>query len=395
MNRRVWALALTAFVLAGAGIAIGTARADAPPLKIGFITSYSGSTAAASRVADAAIRAFIAQHGDTVAGRKVEVIRRDDTGPQPEVARRQAQELVVGDKVDFLAGIIYSPNAVAVGQVSAQSKTPFLVMNATQSRITHGDPYMARFSLTLSQLAAPIAKWALQNGLKRTYVIYLDYAPGIDAGSGFMQEYTAGGGTIAGEVKVPLTNPDFSAYVQRIKDAKPQAVFAFVNAAGGGGPFLKAFYDAGLAKAGVKILATPDLVLESFLPTYGDMADGIISTGNYSANHQSKLNDAFVKAVLTEDKGEAPPDYNSVAIYDIMHAIYNVTEAQNGNLDPDRTMQLLRGMNFESPRGPLEIGKDSRDIVQTVYIRRTEKRNGQYVNVEIASYPRSVDPLDK
>ena len=395
MNRRVWALALTAFVLAGAGIAIGTARADAPPLKIGFITSYSGSTAAASRVADAAIRAFIAQHGDTVAGRKVEVIRRDDTGPQPEVARRQAQELVVGDKVDFLAGIIYSPNAVAVGQVSAQSKTPFLVMNATQSRITHGDPYMARFSLTLSQLAGPIAKWALQNGLKRTYVIYLDYAPGIDAGSGFMQEYTAGGGTIAGEVKVPLTNPDFSAYVQRIKDAKPQAVFAFVNANGGGGPFLKAFYDAGLAKAGVKILATPDLVLESFLPTYGDMADGIISTGNYSANHQSKLNDAFVKAVLTEDKGEAPPDYNSVAIYDIMHAIYNVTEAQNGNLDPDRTMQLLRGMNFESPRGPLEIGKDSRDIVQTVYIRRTEKRNGQYVNVEIASYPRSVDPLDK
>ncbi len=145
----------------------------------------------------------------------------------------------------------------------------------------------------------------------------------------------------------------------------------------------------------MKILATPDLVLESFLPTYGDMADGIISTGNYSANHQSKLNDAFVSAVLKEDKGEAPPDYNSVAIYDIMHAIYNVTEAQKGNLDPDRTMQLLRGMSFESPRGPLEIGKESRDIVQTVYIRRTEKRNGQYVNVEIASYPRSVDPLDK
>jgi branched-chain amino acid transport system substrate-binding protein len=145
----------------------------------------------------------------------------------------------------------------------------------------------------------------------------------------------------------------------------------------------------------VKILATPNLVLESFLPTYGDMADGIISTGNYSANHPSKLNDAFVKAVLKEDKGEAPPNYNSVAIYDIMHAICNVVDAQKGSLDPDRTMQLLRGMSFESPRGPIEIGKDSRDIVQTVYIRRTERRNGKFANVEIASFPRSVDPLDK
>jgi branched-chain amino acid transport system substrate-binding protein len=218
MTRSHGALALTALAFVCAGVAVGTARADQAPIKIGFITSYSGSTAAASRVADAAIAAWFAQHGDTVAGRKVVVIRRDDTGPQPEVAKRQAQELVVGDKVDFLAGIIYSPNAVAVGQVSAQSKTPFLVMNATQSKITHADPYMARFSLTLPQLAGPMAKWALQNGLK-----------------------TAGGGTIAGEVKVPLQNPDFSAYVQRIKGAKPQAVFAFVNATAAEGRSSKPF----------------------------------------------------------------------------------------------------------------------------------------------------------
>jgi branched-chain amino acid transport system substrate-binding protein len=394
MNRRLGTLALAAFAVAGIGLAAGIARADQPPLKIGFITSYSGSTAAASRVADAAINTWIAQHGDTVAGRKVVVIRRDDTGAAPETARRLAQELVIGDKVDFLAGIIYSPNAVAVGQVSAQSKTPFLVMNATQSKLTYGDPYMARFSLTLPQLSAPLAKWALQNGIKSVFAIYLDYAPGLDAAAGFSQAFTAGGGTLVGDLKVPLQNPDFSGYVQRIKDAKPQAVFAFVNANGGGQPFLKAFYDAGLAQAGVKILATPDLVLEAFLPTYGDMADGIISTGNYSANHDSKLNAAFVSAVLKADNGESPPDYNSVAIYDIMHAIYTVTEAQKGTLDPDRTMQLLRGMAFESPRGPLEIGRDSRDIVQTVYIRRTQRRNGKFVNVEIASYPRSTDPLD-
>jgi branched-chain amino acid transport system substrate-binding protein len=391
---RLLALAVAAAVAGTASIAAVRA-ADAPPIKIGFITSYSGSTAAASRVADAAIAAFFAAHGATAGGRKVEVIRRDDTGPQPEVARRQAQELVVGDKVDFLAGIIYSPNAVAVGSVSAQSKTPFLVMNATQSKLTHGDPYMARFSLTLPQLSSPLAKWALQNNIKSVFSIYLDYAPGIDAAQGFQQAFTAGGGTMAGEVKVPLVNPDFSGYVQRIKDAKPQAVFAFVNANGGGLPFLKAFHDAGLAQAGVKILATPDLVLESFLPAYGDMADGIISTGNYSANHDSKLNRDFVKAVLKADNNESPPDYNSVAIYDIMHAIYNVANAQKGNLDPEKTMQLLRGMHFESPRGPLEIGAESRDIVQTVYIRKTLKRDGKYVNVETASYPRSTDPLDR
>jgi branched-chain amino acid transport system substrate-binding protein len=388
-------IAITAALALVGAASVAAVRADDPaPIKIGFITSYSGSTAAASRVADAAIAAFFASHGTTIAGRKVEVIRRDDTGPQPEVARRQAQELVVGDKVDFLAGIIYSPNAVAVGTVSAQSKTPFLVMNATQSKLTHGDPYMARFSLTLPQLSAPLAKWALQNNIKSVFAIYLDYAPGIDAASGFAQAFTAGGGTMAGEVKVPLVNPDFSGYIQRIKDAKPQAVFAFVNANGGGLPFLKAFHDAGLAQAGVKILATPDLVLESFLPSYGDMADGLISTGNYSANHDSKLNRDFVRAVLKADNNESPPDYNSVAIYDIMHAIYNVAGAQKGVLDPDKTMQLLRGMAFESPRGPIEIGADSRDIIQTVYIRRTEKRDGKYVNVEVASYPRSLDPLD-
>jgi branched-chain amino acid transport system substrate-binding protein len=394
MLSRFRLLASIAAIIAQGSLCAADA-ADVPPIKIGFITSYSGATAAASRVADAAVAAFFAAHGDTVAGRKVVVIRRDDTGPQPEVARRQAQELVVDDKVDFLAGIIFSPNAVAVGQVSAQSKTPFLVMNATQSKLTHGDPYMARFSLTLPQLSAPLAKWALQNNIKSVFAVYLDYAPGIDAAAAFGQAFTAGGGTMLGEVKVPLQSPDFSAYVQRIKDAKPQAVFAFVNANGGGLPFLKAFHDAGLAQAGVKLLATPDLVLESYLPSYGDMADGIISTGNYSAYHPSALNRDFVKAVLKADNNEAPPDYNSVAVYDIMHAIYNVVAAQKGTLDPDKTMQLLRGMAFESPRGPIEIGADSRDIVQTVYIRRTEKRDGKFVNVEIAAYPRSTDPLDR
>jgi branched-chain amino acid transport system substrate-binding protein len=372
---------------------VAVAHADQPPIKVGFITSYSGSTAAASHVADAAIAAFMAQHGDTVAGRKVIVIKRDDTGPHPEVAKRLAQELVVQDKVDFLAGIIYSPNAVAVGDISAQSKTPFLVMNATQSKLTHADPYMARFSLTLPQLSAPLAKWALQNHITSAYSVVLDYAPGIDAATAFARAFTAGGGKMVGDVRVPLTNPDFSGYIQRVKDAKPQAVFAFVNAAGGGGAFLKAFADAGLAQAGVKILATPDLVLESFLPTYGDLVDGVISAGNYSADHDSALNRAFVRAIATAD-ADASPDYNSVATYDIFTAIYKVADEQKGALDPDKTMALLRGMSFESPRGPIEIDPVNRDIVQTVYIRRTEKRAGKYVNVEIAAFPRSTDPLD-
>jgi branched-chain amino acid transport system substrate-binding protein len=268
-------------------------------------------------------------------------------------------------------------------------------MNATQSNLTLGDPYMARFSLTLPQLSAPLAKWALTNGIKTAYAIFLDYAPGIDAGAAFEQTFTAGGGKIVGEVKVPLTNAEFSAYIQRAKDANPQAIFAFVNANGGGQAFLKSFHESGLAQAGVKILATPDLVLESFLPAYGDFADAIISSGNYSANHDSRLNRTFVAAVEAADNNEAPPDYNSVATYDIMNAIYRVVNAQKGVLDPDRTMALLRGMKFESPRGPLEIDARNRDIVQTVYIRRTQKRDGKFVNVEIASYPRSTDPLAK
>jgi branched-chain amino acid transport system substrate-binding protein len=383
-----------AFALLACSLApLAVAHADQAPIKVGFITSYSGSTAAASHVADAAIAAFMAQHGDTAGGRKVEVIKRDDTGPHPEVAKRLAQELVVQDKVDFLAGIIYSPNAVAVGEISAQSKTPFFVMNATQSKLTHADPYMARFSLTLPQLSAPLAKWALQNHITSVYSVVLDYAPGIDAETAFAHAFTAGGGKMAGSVHVPLTNPDFSGYIQRVKDAKPQAVFAFVNAAGGGGAFLKAFADAGLAKAGVKVLATPDLVLESFLPTYGDLANGVISTGNYSANHDSALNHAFVRAVAAAD-ADASPDYNSVATYDIFNAIYKIADAEKGQLDPDKTMALVRGMSFESPRGPIEIDPNNRDIVQTVYIRRTEKRDGRYINVEIAAFPKSTDPLD-
>jgi len=395
MHPGIRTIALAGAAVLAALFPASGAFGDQPPIKIGFITSYSGSTALAARVADATIAAFLKQRGDVVAGRKIEIIKRDDTGPAPEVARRLAQELVVGEHVDFLAGIIYSPNAVAVGQISAQSKTPFLVMNATQSNLTLGDPYMARFSLTLPQLSGPLARWALKNGIKTAYAIFLDYAPGLDAGAGFEAVFTAGGGKILGEVRVPLTNADFTAYTQRAKDTNPQAVFAFVNANGGGQAFLKSFYETGLAQAGVKILATPDLVLESFLPAYGDFANGIISAGNYSANHDSRINRAFVAAVLAADNNEAPPDYNSVATYDIMNAIYRVIEAQKGNLDPDRTMGLLRGMTFESPRGPLEIDARNRDIVQTVYIRRTEKRDGKYVNVEIASYPRATDPLAK
>ncbi len=273
MHLETRTLLLTAAIGAAALLPAAGARADLPPIKIGFITSYSGSTASAARISDATLAAFLKERGDVAGGRKIEIIKRDDTGPAPEVARRLAQELVVQDHVDFLAGIIYSPNAVAVGQISAQSKTPFLVMNATQSNLTLADPYMARFSLTLPQLSAPLAKWALTNGIKTAYAIFLDYAPGLDAGAAFEQVFTAGGGKIVGEVKVPLTNAEFSAYIQRAKDANPQAIFAFVNANGGGQAFLKSFHESGLAQSGVKVLATPDLVLESFLPAYGDFAE--------------------------------------------------------------------------------------------------------------------------
>lgn len=383
-------------ILAAAAVAFvvtNAAGADAPPLRIGWLGTFSGPFTASGKTSAAAIAAFIKEHGDTVAGRKVEIVKRDDGGNAPDTAKRLAQELIISDHVDFLMGLVFSPNALSVGDVSTNAKMPTFITNAAAYGILEPHPYMARFSYTEGQLTSPLAQWALKNNLKTAYSIVLDYGPGIDALTGFQNAFTAGGGKMLGEARVPLTAQDYSAYVQRIKDAHPQIVFAFLTVSGE--PFLKAWYAAGGPATGAKILATVDLTNESTLPGMGDEAIGVITAGNYAATHNSALNKQLTRDMLAADPSIGGPEFAGVATYDALHAIYNAVEAQKGNLDPDKTMQLIRGMKLESPRGPIEIDPQTREIIQNIYIRRVDKVNGKLQNTEIATFPMVRDPVEK
>jgi branched-chain amino acid transport system substrate-binding protein len=376
------ALAATfAFTAGGAG-------ADAPPVTIGIVYSYTGSSATAGPVLDAAVGAWLAQHNGMMSGRKVTIIKRDDTGVAPDVAKRLSQELIVQDKVDFLMGATYTPNAIAMSQVSAQAKVPYCMVNAAGSGILAKAPYSTRLGVTMPQIAVPLAKWAAKNGIKSVYSVLADYGPGIDAGKAFSEAFTAAGGTMAGEVRVPVNNQEFTAYIQRVKDAKPDAVFVFVGAGPPAVAFFKGFHQAGLDKAGIKILASGDALEEDALPQMGDEPAGVVSTLNYSIAHDSAVNRAFVKAFKATDSGKGvEPDFFGVAAYDCMAAIDKAVSAQKGALDPDKTMAIWAGLKLDSPRGPIELDPTTRDITQNMYTRRVEKQASGYVNVEFSTTP--------
>jgi branched-chain amino acid transport system substrate-binding protein len=382
-----------AFVTATAAAVLGpsAARAQQGPLKIGVVFSYSGS-GPTGLTFDPGINLWISQHGDRVGGRKVELIRRDDTGIAPDTARRLAQELIVENNVDAIAGIAFTPNAIAVAQVSAQAKKPFFLVNAATSNIMERSPYMSRWSFTTAQLVTPLAKWAYQNKIASAYSIVQDYGPGIDAGNAFVKAYGDAGGKIVGATRFPVTTEDFTPFLQRARDTKPEAVFVFVNASTGGASFLKAFRDVGLARDGVKLIGTGDLVSENNLPADGDLALGTITAFHYSGTHNSALNRQMIAAVERLTHHTLTADFTTVQVYDVMHAIYNCIDAQHGQLDPDKTIALVKGMKFESARGPIQIDPQTRDIVENVYIRRTEKRNGKLVNVEFDTIPMQKDP---
>jgi branched-chain amino acid transport system substrate-binding protein len=396
MNRRTTFLRGAAAIVAGAPLALvrpSRAVAQSTPIRIGFVSTLSGAFTDAGKLQQTTVAAFQKLHGDTVAGRKVEIIWRDDGGLAPDTARRLAQELVVGQKVDFLIGLVFSPNAVAVGDVSTQAKVPTFITNASTSNLMAKFPYMARFSYSQGQLTSTIARYALKQKLASIFLVYLDYSTGVDAKTLFSNVYTAGGGSVAGETSFPISTGDFSTYVQKVKDAKPQAIFAFLSVAGRG--FLKAFKDAGLDKAGVKVLATGDLVAEESLRGIGEFADGAITVMNYSHTHDSKLNRQVIAAVQAQDPSAPPFDFGACATWDAMTAAYRAIEAQKGQLDPDKTMAVVRGLAFESPRGPIVIDAQTRDIVQNMYIRRTQLRDGQWANVEIDTFAFVKDPVEK
>jgi branched-chain amino acid transport system substrate-binding protein len=369
------------------------AVADQPPIKIGVVLSYSGGdNVILGKMADAGFAAYMKEHGDTIAGRKVVLIKRDDTGIAPETAKRLAQELIVQEHVDVLIGATYTPNAIAMGAVSTQAKVPYFIVNAATAGIMTKNPYTSRWGFTTGQIAQPFAKWAFATGSRTAYVVFQDYGPGIDAGTTFEKNFTASGGKVLGESRIPVGSQDFTAYIQKVKDAKPDVMFLFINASGGGISFIKAMRTAGLGST--KFLATGDLVDEALLPTEGDSALGITTTYVYSAMHKSALNRQFTKDFQAAFGSDQLPDFIAVQAYDALHAAYLTIEAQKGQVDPDKTMAIVKTLKFESPRGPVQIDPNTRDLVQTVYFRHVDRKNGVLGNYEFTQYQMASDPIE-
>jgi branched-chain amino acid transport system substrate-binding protein len=381
-------------ILLGALVALlaaGGARA-ADPVKIGLILTYSGPFADNARQIENGIKLYMSQHGGTVAGRKIELVRRDTGGPAPDVAKRHAQELVVREKVDFLAGFVLTPNALAAADIATEAKRPLIIMNAATSVITTKSPYVARVSFTLPQVTAPLAEWAARNGIRQVYTMVSDYGPGHDAEAAFKKAFTAAGGSIVGEVRTPIRSPDFAAYLQRVKDAAPQALFLFVPAGEQPVAITKTLADLGMTGSGLKIIATGDVTEDGALARMDESALGIITSHHYSYAHDSAANRDYVKAYEAAYGTELRPNFMSVGGYDGMAAIYEVVRRLDGKLDPDKAMEVLKGLTLASPRGEIEIDPATRDVVQTVYIRRVEKEGGKLVNKEFDRIERVKDP---
>ncbi len=381
-----------AILCIAAALGPSSARAD-DAIKVGLILESSGPFASQARqIADGA-KAYLKAHGDTVAGKKIELILKDTGGAAPDVAKRLAQELVTRDKVQFLGGFVLTPNALAVAPVATQAKVPTIIMNAATSIITAKSPYIARVSFTLPQVTAPLAEWAAKNKIKHVYTLVSDYGPGNDAEAAFKKVFTAHGGEIVGSVKVPLRNPDFSPFVQRIKDAKPEAVFVFVPAGEASVAFMKSFAERGLDKTGVKLIGTGDLTDDDVLTAMGEPTLGVITSHHYSAAHESPENAAFKKAYAQVAGTSLRPNFMAVGGWDGMHLIYEVVKKLGGNVDGDKAMAFITsGVTIQSPRGTISIDPTTRDIVQDVYMRKVQKVGGQLYNVEFDKVAHVKDP---
>ena len=368
---------------------VGLSAYTQSTVKIGLIMTYTGQFADAAAQMDDGIKLYIQEHGDVVAGKKIELIRKDTAGA-PDAAKRLAQELIVNDNVDILAGFVITPEALTVADLSAEAKKFMVVMNAATSIITTKSPYITRSSLTLPQNCEVLGTWAFKNGVKRVFTMVSDYAPGRDAEASFVTAFKAAGGEIAESVRVPLANPDFSAFVQRAKDSSADAIFVFVP--GGSQPvaLAKALIERGMNPNSIKIMGQGELADEGALAAMGDHAIGIITAFHYDYTHNSPVNKQFVAAYNAEFKRN--PDFFSVGGYDGMHLIYEALKKTGGKTDGDSLIAAVKGLKWESPRGPVSIDPETRDIINTVYIRRVEKVNGQVRNVEILKFDNVKDP---
>ena len=377
-----------ALVLAAAA-AGSSALAQDNAFKIGLILPMTGQQATTGRQIEAAARLYMQQNGDTVAGKKIQLIVKDDTS-LPDVTRRLAQELVVNEKVDVLAGFGITPSATATAPIATQSKTPQVVMAAATSSITEASPYIVRTSFTLPQVSVALADWAPKNGIRKVVTLVSDYGPGIDAEKYFKERLQFNGGQVTESLRVPLRNPDFAPFLQKVRDLKPDALFVFVPS-GAGAAVMKQFVERGMDKAGIRMIATGDVTDDDQLNDIGDGALGVVTSHHYSAAHPSAVNKKFVEAFGKANKG-LRPNFMAVGGYDGMRVIYEALKKTQGKGGGDALLAAMKGQIFESPRGPVFIDAQTRDIVQNVYLRKVERKDGQLYNVEFDVIKDVKDP---
>jgi branched-chain amino acid transport system substrate-binding protein len=382
-----------------AGVTGAAATAAAPSVfgqgsgtvRVGLIMPFSGPFAVWGRQFKQGVELYLSEHGKNAGGANVEVIYRDEAGPNPEKARQSAQELIVREKADYLGGLVFTPNAIAVAPVVSETKKPFVIFNAAHSTLTRRSPYFARTSFTIWQSTVPGALWAAKQGIKEAVVLHADYAPGHDARDAFQSAFTAKGGILKSIVAVPLTANDPAPYVQRVLDAKPGLCFIFMPT----GPFATALYktfsDLGAQKAGIKLLGAGEMN-EVDLPSIGDPALGVYSSYYYSYVLNNPRNREFTERYWKLHGKDSVPDPAAVAAYDGMHVIYEAIRKTAGRSDGDAAMQAIKGLAWESPRGPMRIDPVERDVVQDMYIRRVDKRDGKLVCVEIEKFAQVKDP---
>lgn len=369
--------------------ASGLGLAQDNVFKIGLILPMTGQQATTGRQIEAAARLWMAQNGDTVAGKKVQLILKDDTSV-PDVTRRLAQELIVNDKVNVIAGFGITPSALAAAPLATQSKTPLVVMAAATSSITEASPFVVRTSFTLPQAAVAMADWAPKNGIKNVVTLVTDYGPGIDAEKYFSDRFTFNGGKVSEKLRVPLRNPDFAPFLQKVRDLKPDALFVFVPS-GAGAAVMKQFGERGMDKAGIKLIGTGDVTDDDQLNDMGDVALGVVTSHHYSTAHPSAANKKFVEAFQKANKG-LRPNFMAVGGYDGMRVIYEALKKTGGKGGGEALVAAMKGQIFESPRGPVFIDAQTRDVVQNIYLRKVERKDGQLWNVEFDKIPDVKDP---
>jgi branched-chain amino acid transport system substrate-binding protein len=384
-------LRLLMTALGAAALAVAVPAGAQETVRIGVIMPYSGQFADTATQMDNAIKLYVKQKGDKVAGRKLELIRKDTGGMAPDVAKRLAQELVTRDKVDILAGFILTPNAMAAADVSAEAKKFMVVMNAATSVIITKSPYMVRTSLTIPQLQDPFGTWAYKSGIRKIYSMVSDFGPGRDAEAAFQRAFKAAGGEIVGSVRFPVANPDFSAFVQRAKDVNPESIFIWVPGGTQPAAIAKALAERGIDPKKTRILGQGELTEDEARKSMGDAGLGIITAYHYDWTHDSATNKAFVAAFKAEYGGRNPNIY-SIGGWDGIHLIYEALKKTGGKTDGASLIAAAKGMAWESPRGPISIDPATRDIVQTVYIRRVEKAGSETRNVEFDKIENAKDP---